>query len=1138
MSIEVDLHRLWCDLKGKLAKKPPETCSAATQDEYFVEIQNGFLQLITFSPLYAVENMVELEMWNVLYKTQINSLQSLLHRRLSFGGNNGSFKCSTMELKLRLVLLLDRASGVYFNLIYQLLQPISEQTWPKVILGILANVDAVLDLDNNKAKHVSDFLDLDLATFSANRACSKKIKYPELNKFSSTTYESETSVITPRILSRGDRLPSEVATITLNMKNCKISDQIGKSVDELEDENHKENSEVNTNQNSDLHYLDQEAAIIYLVHHCLVHLGDIARYRQQPSVAAGYYLWAWVVHPDSGHSFNQLAILEATKPLPRRCIDALFYYYIRALSCLHSFPAAMNNLSNVLVDYYNSFELSTCDENNEEIHTGLAKDVVSGSKRWPQLTNTQMKALIQFYAALQLRTDPRKLMIMADDLFGNMDNWGTIELSKIQLLRILCIHFYLTDQYLSDAKSNLSSFQTIDRQPSTLDNKYQTGTILLLCLTIRLINWMASSSVIASSPNEHVLNGSNVKPVVTHGNNDNYNHDDDNNNDPTNENKNSLVSSPNTNVYPTLIDNKMDVVAYQSESIFALNLLFLWFRSNRFYAIINAGTKSSYELTDSLFQLLTPAFTKNTVCILNNLLKRYQLLLHNPNNGENKKPIDILVPVSHISDDKNDNVHSKTIDDIIVKEEQSENPSFLKNHVDDASHKHNDHGNDGININVTPIDWVCMMKLPETVILQGFQPLHIPTQRSLCSESSVVYNPVHPFLLDFYHDKFNELIISKCPSQRQINLSQTQFDIETERIISLLTSARYIAEIFPSLVSWIPNSNGVENFDSTETLMWSGSFYCNSHSSYSLKDMFSLLNISTNIISSSNKETQSVNLEESISPKSNHAYGNVMSNNDQLNCVHKTVTQSTKQESEIAVNIENPNLSELISTIPVTTTQHETIKPNTLMNDETSKLLSSSQVASKSSDSAVIPSTSSSPSLPSSLLSHVGTSGGLIMNAELAKFIQEQASQVAARQQRSNISSNPVNSDSQQQQLTSIGAPMPNNICGSLSSGEGETSLSSRLSATFKRNLPPRYAKLLQAELQENEALKNRHNHQIQKEVNSPLLSLDQPAPLARKESEAPTDLISLLSSSDVNTIALHHELQQRNMHQHQPQWF
>ncbi|KAH8869139.1 Protein SMG7 [Schistosoma japonicum] len=1028
MSIKVDPRRLWCDLKAKLAKKPPETCSAATQDEYFVEIQNGFLQLITFFPLYAVENMVELEMWNVLYKTQINSLQSLLHRRLPFSGNSGSFKYSTMELKLRLVLLLDRASGVYFNLIYQLLQPISEQTWPKVILGILANFDAVLDLDNNRVEHVSDFLDLDLATFSANRAFSRKIKYPEL-KSSLTTYESETSVITPRILSRGDRLPSEIETITSNVENCKISDQIGKSVDKLVVEDEKESSKVNINQNSDFHYLDQEAAVIYLVHHCLVHLGDIARYRQQPNVAAGYYLWAWVVHPDSGHSFNQLAILEATKPLPRRCIDALFYYYIRALSCLHSFPAAMNNLSNVLADYYKSSELSTCDDNNVEINTGLAKDVVSSSKRWPQFNNIQMKSLIQFYAALQLHTDPRKLMLIADDLFETMDNWGTIELSKIQLLRILCIHFCLTDQYLSDAKSNLSSFQTIDKQPSILHNKYQTGTILLLCLTIRLINWMASSS---------------------------------------------------------------------SESIFALNLLFLWFRSNRFYEIINAETKLSYELTDSLFKLLTPAFTENTVCILNNLLKHYRPLLHNLNSSENKQPTDIPVAVSHNSDDKNGNVHSKTIDDIIVKEEKSENPSFLNNHIDDAFHKNNDHGNESINIGVTPIDW-------------GFQPLHIPTQRSLCSSSSVAYNPVNPFLLDFYHDKLNELIISKCPSQHQNNASQPQFEIETERILCLLTSARYIAEVFPSLVNWIPNSNGVENFDSTETLMWSGSFYCNSHSSYSLKDMFSLLSISTNITSSSNKETQSVNLEESISPKSNPAYPNVMSNNDhQLNCEHKTVTQLTRQKSEIA-----PNLFELISTIPVTTTQHETIKPNNLMNDETEKLLSSSQVTSTSSDSVAIPSTVSSSSLPSSLLPHVGTSGGLIMNAELAKFIQEQASQ----------------------QLTPVGAPMPSNICGSLSSGEGETSLSSRLSATFKRNLPPRYAKLLQAELQENEALKNRHNHhQIQKEVNSPLLSLDQPAPLARKESEAPIDLISLLSSSDVNTVALHHELQQRNMHQ--PQWF
>lgn len=40
---------------------------------------------------------------------------------------------------------------------------------------------------------------------------------------------------------------------------------------------------------------------------------QLFRYRQQINVAAGYYLWSWVVLPDSGHSYNQLAILEATK---------------------------------------------------------------------------------------------------------------------------------------------------------------------------------------------------------------------------------------------------------------------------------------------------------------------------------------------------------------------------------------------------------------------------------------------------------------------------------------------------------------------------------------------------------------------------------------------------------------------------------------------------------------------------------------------------------------------------------------------------------------------------------------------------------------------------------------------------------
>lgn len=88
-----------------------------------------------------------------------------------------------------------------------------------------------------------------------------------------------------------------------------------------------------------------------------------------------------------------------------------------------------------------------------------------------------------------------------------------------------------------------------------------------------------------------------------------------------------------------------------------------------------------------------------------------------------------------------------------------------------------------------------------------------------------------------------------------------------------------------------------------------------------------------------------------------------------------------------------------------------------------------------------------------------------------------------------------INDD--QQQLDSTGASIPTTVCGNSDVGSlrgnlpmpgvggVESSLSRlSLSATFKRNLPPRYAKLLQAkELQEKEALKSRYGHQTQKEV-------------------------------------------------------
>ena len=53
---------------------------------------------------------------------------------------------------------------------------------------------------------------------------------------------------------------------------------------------------------------------LYIAQHCLIHLGDVARYRHKQKMADSFYRKASHLVPSSGHPYNQLAILAATSP--------------------------------------------------------------------------------------------------------------------------------------------------------------------------------------------------------------------------------------------------------------------------------------------------------------------------------------------------------------------------------------------------------------------------------------------------------------------------------------------------------------------------------------------------------------------------------------------------------------------------------------------------------------------------------------------------------------------------------------------------------------------------------------------------------------------------------------------------------
>ncbi|XP_012278200.1 protein SMG7 [Orussus abietinus] len=87
-----------------------------------------------------------------------------------------------------------------------------------------------------------------------------------------------------------------------------------------------------------------KSSCFYACQYCLVHLGDIARYRNQNKQAELFYRHAVSLSPSSGQPYNQLALLEASRG------DKLgtVFHYARSVAVKHPFPVATANLAKTL----------------------------------------------------------------------------------------------------------------------------------------------------------------------------------------------------------------------------------------------------------------------------------------------------------------------------------------------------------------------------------------------------------------------------------------------------------------------------------------------------------------------------------------------------------------------------------------------------------------------------------------------------------------------------------------------------------------------------------------------------------------------------------------------------------------------
>ncbi|KAF8569268.1 hypothetical protein P879_04188 [Paragonimus westermani] len=866
--------------------------------------------------------------------------------------------------------------------------------------------------------------DLDLVTFSALQRFHTSLDFTTVSSdvnVASPTYSrwlaqklkaEATTETAPRILSRGDRLPDAVQchtenTLTSPSAQRDSSAESVLAVNHVVSDSNQSTTMKDTKTKSELvdcPPVDHMTAVNYIIQHCLLHLGDIARYRQPANVATGYYLWAWVVHPDSGHPYNQLAILESAKGSKTR-VDALFYYFVRAIACRYPFPAAVTNLRRFL-------------------RTNLSLDRLHRTSSTMSHSDNSFRCILYtFLACLHLSADPSVLATIAYKFVTISSHYADQFSSSVDyqwLLRLVTVHVYLLTECANTLQTVPPRSHSIDTNENSINKNYEVGYGLLLHVTVHLVDWIARQYLAWSSRSDY-----------------------------------KRQSDPGL--------------------LAALVVMLLWFRSQ---------APANSTLLDAAFRVHAPSLSELSVYLLNNLLVQFS-------------------------------------------ERSCDQQSASLTHTSSERRHKGD-------LLSSQLDWQSLIQLPELALLQGFLPLGVPCQRTLCTTgTNLTPSPPLTFIRSqletFYGCDLTTPDENKASCNDQ-HVSIAEYHPHTcscavhkTRVQLIVESARIVADLLPALIEWSDDPPDEPH-----------SVYVNQY----LRGRFQRArryqpSISQLIPTPSPKPNRTVPVvmeahqipKDSVIPgappnlqnSSSEDRSTIVSTEDYTKVPVENINEPSPVSSAIPADSSSDWLTSSINQCPTDSVPTDSRTP------AQSPISSAHYVTSHSSVPPEVqvdtcsnpPSTSVSVSSSANVFSGP-TSGGLIVNAELAKFIQEQASQVAARQQqhRVELSAGLAEADDTK---TPTNRYFDSNsaVSGYLKGGRSNSSRLC-LSAAFRRDLPPRFARRLQAELLEREQrLGSSGNSELVDPLKSPILvDLTKPAPLARKESEAPFELDSLLSAS------------------------
>ncbi|XP_062285550.1 nonsense-mediated mRNA decay factor SMG7 isoform X1 [Scomber scombrus] len=184
----------------------------------------------------------------------------------------------------------------------------------------------------------------------------------------------------------------------------------------------------------------QPSSCSYICQHCLVHLGDIARYRNQTSQAESYYRHAAQLVPSNGQPYNQLAILASSKGDHLTTI----FYYCRSIAVKFPFPAASTNLQKAL---------SKALESRDEVKT-----------KWS--VSDFIKAFIKFHGHVYLSKSVEKLDVLREKLEEQFQRlilqkaFSSQQLVHITVINLFELH-HLRDLTTDAGEQSYSSEQQI-----------------------------------------------------------------------------------------------------------------------------------------------------------------------------------------------------------------------------------------------------------------------------------------------------------------------------------------------------------------------------------------------------------------------------------------------------------------------------------------------------------------------------------------------------------------------------------------------------------------------------------------------------------------------------------------------------